>query len=813
MKEDEFKYNAFISYRHNDLDKYVAENLHRLIETYIMPKSVVEKYNITDNNFRRVFRDQDELPLASNLEDPIVEALKKSKFLIVICSPRLKESIWCKKEIEKFIEFHGRNNILCVLVEGEPKDSFPSILQYHTVKTKNKLGKEITKKVYCEPLAMDVRGNNKKEIYKNIKKELIRVIAPMYHLDYDDIKQRHEERKIKKKIRLFEIIAIVCILFTIYSAFLFIKIYISSEQLKYDQSINLANTSNELLLDDNRNGAIEKAYQSVTKYNNIKMPVTVKGIYELTDSLGVYYLDNYIYPRSQLDTIGVVENIKTNLEKKYLLSYDTSGELILWNLDNETKIKTISNTRQNMNEYSYTFIGNEKFAYINDNKEIVVLDLKGNEITKIKLDISPKNINSSKNGKYLEIDDSSKFHIYETDKYTELSSFEVSENMKIIDKTYFDEKEENFIFATGEKEKLYSDSIKLSTYNINQKKIINSITMIADTLKKIIFNDDNAIVLTQKSMKTNFITTNMIVIKYNYINGNIFYQKVFNKESSADIEINLEKEGNKTILVVGESLAYLLDYDTGKQKRLYSLSDTEVNILAVSEGNYAMFSANGYLYSINAGDSKYNESDNITRYSNIFNCNLNNYKEFVKTWVGYLTYTSNDNRIIIYGTLKNKDIKKVEYEKKEFNKLRLSEIKSLAEEYNHKKKNLVSNAFYSDDKKLLFIVYKDDKLEVYNTKNKELLKEIDIPKYSSFIDTYIAKTKNGEHIIKGIGGYILNKDLDLIAYVPSLYDYHDDKMILINNTKDSYYEVKIYSDKEIINKAKDYLQSIGKISK
>ena len=82
MDSKNFKYNAFISYRHSDLDKYVAENLHRLIETYKMPASVVEKYNITDNNFRRVFRDQEELPLSSNLENPIIEALKESKYLI-----------------------------------------------------------------------------------------------------------------------------------------------------------------------------------------------------------------------------------------------------------------------------------------------------------------------------------------------------------------------------------------------------------------------------------------------------------------------------------------------------------------------------------------------------------------------------------------------------------------------------------------------------------------------------------------------------------------------------------------------------------
>ena len=102
MKKKEYKYNAFISYRHCDLDKFVAENLHRLLESYELPKEIKEKLKIEGRTIRRVFRDQEELPLSSNLEDPILDALNDSKYLIVICSPRLKDSLWCKKEIETF---------------------------------------------------------------------------------------------------------------------------------------------------------------------------------------------------------------------------------------------------------------------------------------------------------------------------------------------------------------------------------------------------------------------------------------------------------------------------------------------------------------------------------------------------------------------------------------------------------------------------------------------------------------------------------------------------------------------------------------
>jgi hypothetical protein len=169
--DKEFKYDAFISYRHCDLDKFVAENLHKVLETYELPKNVKEKLGITGRTIKRVFRDQDELPLSSNLEDPIVDALNNSKYLIVICSPRLKDSMWCKKEIETFKKVRGRKNIFCVLIEGEPVDSFPEEVCFDEVETKDKNGKKKIERIPVEPLAADVRGENKKEVLKKIKEK------------------------------------------------------------------------------------------------------------------------------------------------------------------------------------------------------------------------------------------------------------------------------------------------------------------------------------------------------------------------------------------------------------------------------------------------------------------------------------------------------------------------------------------------------------------------------------------------------------------------------------------------------------------
>ena len=133
----EYKYDAFISYRHTDLDKFVAEKIHKYLEEFKLQKSVLKDNKTSKTRINRVFRDKEELTITNNLEDPIIQALKDSEYLIVICSPRTKESVWCRKEIEKFIEFHGRNKILTVLIEGEPHESFPDELLYEEVVEKD----------------------------------------------------------------------------------------------------------------------------------------------------------------------------------------------------------------------------------------------------------------------------------------------------------------------------------------------------------------------------------------------------------------------------------------------------------------------------------------------------------------------------------------------------------------------------------------------------------------------------------------------------------------------------------------------------
>lgn len=119
-------YSAFISYRHADVDTRVAKEVHHKLERYHLDREVRERSG--RKSLAPVFRDQDELPISSALDDDLVAALRNSSTLIVICSPRTKESMWVDREISEFLKTHDRSRVLVALCEGEPRDVIPERL-------------------------------------------------------------------------------------------------------------------------------------------------------------------------------------------------------------------------------------------------------------------------------------------------------------------------------------------------------------------------------------------------------------------------------------------------------------------------------------------------------------------------------------------------------------------------------------------------------------------------------------------------------------------------------------------------------------
>ncbi|MCD8090802.1 MAG: TIR domain-containing protein [Clostridiales bacterium] len=189
----EYTYKAFISYRHLPLDKRIADRLQKMLEKYKIPK------NLGKREKWRVFRDETELPTSSDLSGDIKTALENSEFLIVICSKALKKSRWCMEEIAYFKELHGgsNKNIITLLVEGSPEESFPRELCVSAVETIGENGNVIKKEVEVEPLAANISGLPEKQALKKLKQEFLRIAAPLIGCGYDDLYNRDRRRKIK----------------------------------------------------------------------------------------------------------------------------------------------------------------------------------------------------------------------------------------------------------------------------------------------------------------------------------------------------------------------------------------------------------------------------------------------------------------------------------------------------------------------------------------------------------------------------------------------------------------------------------------
>ena len=198
--EKEFKYNAFISYRHLDPDKPVAEKLQQLLETYVPPKGVSSR----SPKKLKLFRDESELPTSSDLSADIHNALQNSEFLIVVCSPETKESKWCIEEINSFKALHNNRNyhILTMYVSRDGVVSFPQELCSESVTYTDPDGNTVELQRELEPLAANVSAPTTKESLQKLNSEFLRIAAPLLHCSYDDLYQREQRRRVKRRRRI-----------------------------------------------------------------------------------------------------------------------------------------------------------------------------------------------------------------------------------------------------------------------------------------------------------------------------------------------------------------------------------------------------------------------------------------------------------------------------------------------------------------------------------------------------------------------------------------------------------------------------------
>jgi len=234
MSKD-YKYTAFISYRQLQPDSQVAKVLHRALENYRVPHTLVKQG--FPRRLGRMFRDREELAASTNLGETIHEALENSRFLLVVCSTKTPKSKWIRKEVLDFIEMGREDRIFTLLIDGEPQESFPiPLLKRHSA---TDLFTEA-----LEPLAADIRADSLRESIRILKTEKLRIIAAMIGRSYDELKQRERERTIKR----LTLISVASILLSAVFAFLALYAFHQKSEANRRRMISLEQSLSALAL-------------------------------------------------------------------------------------------------------------------------------------------------------------------------------------------------------------------------------------------------------------------------------------------------------------------------------------------------------------------------------------------------------------------------------------------------------------------------------------------------------------------------------------------------------------------------------------
>ena len=833
--ERKYTYDAFISYRHTEPDKFIAENLHRCLEAFKPPKSIIKSGKASRERIERVFRDKEELPLTNNLEDPIVNALMQSEYLIVICSPRLKESVWCKKEIEIFKQYHGSENVLAVLVEGEPEDSFPEELLYAEEYFLYPDGTQGVNKKAIEPLAADVRGSSKKEMLKALKTELLRLAAPMFSVSYDDLRQRHREKKLKKMIAGSVIAAVICLIIGTASTVAALQIKKQADQIEKqadqialqtdeikeqnaklleNQSVNLANESLQLLEEGDREGAVLKARQALTEYDGIKLPYTPEAKYALCESLHIYDSGTTMKAHHQFVMDSVIEYMYISPDKSYVAACDNIGTLSLWEVKTGKLI-----TRLEVGLFrkgNFVFIDNNRFAYKADDGTLNVYWINEKKTQSLPCD-KVGELNVDAQGKYLSVEGWNSQNIYDVNTLELLYTYKSRSGYMIEGKSVFaddntwiyvdytDAQNVENITATPQdadkeqenNEQENASGATLHFVNLSDGSEYASTDVNFSNISDICVKGENAYILTNDFSLSSMTSVSCLTV-CNIKTGGKIWEKVYEGIYVNSVCLSYA-EGVDEFIIYSPLEIYVLEEATGTETARFASSSEIINCVSFKNGEgFITFLRDGSLCVITE-DKQYVIMDYY------MDCKSENVDSLIQAADGFLVLPYNDNRITYYCSSVNPDLQPYEgevssMEEDYWNNVSERDIQAEAEELGLEKASLVKHILYSDDETVIFVSYMDSSLEIYDASSMQLLETISGT--NGEMRYYLGEDKEGNKYIAGAyDGYCFDADYKMTAKIEKLLAVDKENNRLIVGTYDKPYQLPVYSTQELLDRA------------
>ena len=325
MAAETYRYNAFISYRRTPRDTLVAREIQHGLEQFRLPKGIRQKSG--KDRIERIFRDQSELEITSDLSGRIESALASSEYLIVICSPEYSESPWCLHELETFLSMRGHDRVLCVLSNGEPPSVFPEALLRRTREVTADDGTAAVVEESVEPLACDYR-----ESFRTARRtELPRLAAAMLGCSYDELvmrRERYRRRRLASILTAAAASASIAIAYLIWSNTQISRNY---RQALISESRLLASESLSALEEQDRLHAVTDALQALTG-NDPERPVTEEAQFALSRATYAYETPSKTVETWRIDLNNDIRDFFVSRDGQMLVCMDRTGEFCSYSI-------------------------------------------------------------------------------------------------------------------------------------------------------------------------------------------------------------------------------------------------------------------------------------------------------------------------------------------------------------------------------------------------------------------------------------------------------------------------------------------------
>lgn len=776
-----YKYDAFISYRHAKKDSYVAERLHRCLETYRLPRTL--RKSLKKSGIKRVFRDREELPLTDDLNDYIVGALNDSEYLIVICSPRLKESEWCKKEISTFIEKNGREKVMLVLIEGEPEDSFPEIMLEGN----------------AEPLAADVRADSIRGRKKKIKAESLRILAPMLGVDYDTLKQRNRERQFKKVVSIAGAIIAVLIAFLTYVSYTSIEINRQADIIKENQAISLSDESKELLNRDSRFRALNTAVSALTSYDGVEMPYTSNAQYALTDALRVYDSAKYSKALLEINAQDTVVAMECNPAPFELVLLDSSGYVAVWDYATFSKVfESYDGIVGSDDSRVAGFIDSDTIFYVNSDGHILIYDFKTQKVKAELCDDNYTRVYVSTHGKYLAAQNDNGIYVYSLSdfdlRYYNVLSEDNSEEYKYSPYVMMDESTGRVVFAISKN----NEGGVIAVADLNHPSIIYSFKHKNGVIEYATAQDGIIYCLSHEAGNTFSATT---ILAFDPIKKETLWESDFNGNGT-----ELYMADNAKILAVAGHNAYYYSKNDGKLINCYSF-DSKIGCVDETSDQFFIRTLDGECGGIDIRNGNY------ISYGKLIDCTTLNSLRSIKVNDYYYAYVGvpkshNNDQIIFYNYKDNSYA--AEYTGEVLKPQYITLLENDALEYIGKWNLDTDNAVYSiiatKEKSYAVISYKNGIVRIYDMVSSSFTDEMDI---GTTLSSYLGEDiyENG-YFASDRFAICVDSNMKIIAGIEDMEGISDSKDSIIMDTVDNNrtsvrLAYKIYSLDELLELAQE----------